>query len=161
MARPKRYYRMAMPPPVRGLTRLTGILLLAAMMAACAGKAGVSSPTTEAPTPRRSVSVPADGVTLAAFGFANGPVGEFSLPRSTVLAAKVDQANNVAVVLSSPAPSEVADYLRRSLPVAGFDLRYDQSGTMTFDGYGWAGSFTSTDKPAGTGASSAVLLRPQ
>jgi hypothetical protein len=152
---------MAMPPPVRRLTRLTGILLVAAMLAACGGKAGVSPPTTEAPTPRRSVSVPADGVTLAAFGFTNGPVGEFSLPRSAVLAAKVDQANNVAVVLSSPSPSEVADYLRRSLPVAGFDLRYDQSGTMTFDGYGWAGSFTSTDNPAGTGASSAVLLRPQ
>src|SRR5215210_4795957 len=151
---------MAMPPPVRRLTRLTGILIVAAMLAACAGKAGVTPPTTEAST-RRSVSVPADGVTLAAFGFTNGPVGEFSLPRSTVLAAKVDQGNNVAVVLSSPSPSEVADYLRRSLPVAGFDLRYDQSGTLTFDGHCWAGSFTSTDKPAGTGASSAVLLRPQ
>jgi hypothetical protein len=152
---------MAMHPPVRGLTRLAGILLVAAMLAACAGRAGVSSPTTEAPTPRSSVSVPADGVTLAAFGFTNGPVREFSLPRSTVLAAKVDQANNVAVVLSSPSPSEVADYLRRSLPVAGFQLRHDESGTMTFDGYGWAGSFTGTDNPGGTGASSAVLLRPQ
>jgi hypothetical protein len=152
---------MAMHPPVPRLTRLTGVLLVAAMLTACAGKAGLSSPTTEAPTPRRSVSVPADGVTLAAFGFTNGPVREFSLPRSAVLAAKVDQANNVAVVLSSPSPSKVADYLRRSLPVAGFNLRYDQSGTMTFDGYGWAGSFTSTDNTARTGASSAVLLRPR
>jgi hypothetical protein len=105
--------------------------------------------------------VPADGVTLAAFGFTNGPVREFTLPRSTVLAAKVDQTNNVAVVLSSPSPSDVADYLRRNLPVAGFNLRYDQGGTMTFDGFGWAGSFTGIDHPAGTGASSAVLLRPQ
>jgi hypothetical protein len=152
---------MAMHPPVPRLTRVTGVLLVAAMLTACAGKAGLSSPTTEAPTPRRSVSVPADGVTLAAFGFTNGPVREFSLPRSAVLAAKVDQANNVAVVLSSPSPSKVADYLRRSLPVAGFNLRYDQSGTMTFDGYGWAGSFTSTDNTARTGASSAVLLRPR
>jgi hypothetical protein len=152
---------MAMHPPVPRLTRLTGVLLVAAMLTACAGKAGLSSPTTEAPTPRRSVSVPADGVTLAAFGFTNGPVREFSLPRSAVLVAKVDQANNVAVVLSSPSPSKVADYLRRSLPVAGFNLRYDQSGTMTFDGYGWAGSFTSTDNTARTGASSAVLLRPR
>jgi len=152
---------MAMPLPVRRLTRLAGILLVAAVLAACAGKTGVSSPATEAPTPRRSVSVPADGLTLAAFGFTNGPVGEFSLPRSTVLAAKVDQANNVAVVLSSPSPSEVADYLRRSLPVAGFELQQDRAGTMTFDGYGWAGSFTGIDNPAGTGASSAVLLRPQ
>jgi uncharacterized lipoprotein YajG len=152
---------MAMFPPVRRLTRLLGILLAAAMLAGCAGKAGVIPPTTVAPPPPPpSVSVPADGVTLAAFGFTNGPVREFSLPRSTVLAAKVDQANNVAVVLSSPSPSEVADYLRRSLPVAGFELRHDQSGTMTFDGYGWAGSFTGTD-PAGTGARSAVLLRPQ
>jgi hypothetical protein len=152
---------MAMSPPVRRLTRLKGILLVAAMLAGCAGKAGVIPPTTDAPRLPPSVSVPADGVTLAAFGFTNGPVREFSLPRSTVLAAKVDQANNVAVVLSSPSPSEVADYLRRSLPVAGFELRHDQSGTMTFDGYGWAGSFTGTDNPAGTGARSAVLLRPQ
>jgi len=150
-----------MHPPVRRLTSLTGVLLVAAMLTACAGKPGVSSPTTEAHTPQRSVSVPADGVTLAAFGFTNGPIREFSLPRSAVLAARVDQANNVAVVLSSPSPSKVAAYLRRSLPVAGFDIRYDQSGTMTFDGYGWAGSFTSTDNTAGTGANSAVLLRPR
>jgi hypothetical protein len=152
---------MAMPPPVRRPTRLMGILLVAAMLAACAGKTGLISPTTAAPTPLPSVSVPADGVTLAAFGFTNGPVGQFSLPRSTVLASKVDQANNVAVVLSAPSPSEVADYLRRSLPAAGFQLRRDVGGTMTFDGYGWTGSFTGTDNPAGTGASSAVLLRPR
>ena len=150
-----------MPPPLRRLNLLMGLVLVAAMLAACAGKAGVIQPTTEAPTPPPSVSVPADGVTLGAFGFTNGPVREFSLPRSTVLASKVDQANNVTVVLSSPSPLEVADYLRRSLPVAGFELRHDQSGTMTFDGHGWAGSFTGTDNPAGTGASSAVLLRPQ
>ena len=152
---------MAMHPPVRRLTPLMGILLVAAMLAACVGKSSEISPTTAAPTAPPPVSVPADGVTLAAFGFTNGPVREFSLPRSTVLAAKVDQANNVAVVLSAPKPSEVADYLRRSLPVAGFDLRRDQSGTMTFDGYGWAGSFTGTDDPAGAGASSVVLLRPR
>ena len=153
---------MAMPPPLRRLNLLMGLVLVPAMLAACAGKPGVIQPTTEAPTPLPpSVSVPADGVTLAAFGFTNGPVREFSLPRSTVLASKVDQANNVTVVLSSPSPLEVADYLRRSLPVAGFELRHDQSGTMTFDGHGWAGSFTGTDNPAGTGASSAVLLRPQ
>ena len=90
---------MAMPPPLRRLNLLMGLVLVAAMLAACAGKAGVIQPTTEAPTALPpSVSVPADGVTLAAFGFTNGPVREFSLPRSTVLASKVDQANNVTVV---------------------------------------------------------------
>jgi hypothetical protein len=149
-----------MPHPDRRPT-LIGLVLVAGMLAACAGKTGVIPPTTEALTPPPSVSVPADGRTLAAFGFSNGPVREFSLPRSAVLAATVDQADSVAVVLSFPSPAQVADYLRRSLPAAGFELRRDQSGTMTFDGYGWAGSFTGTDNPADTRASSAVLLRPQ
>ena len=102
------------------------------------------------------VSIPPDGVALAAFGYANGPVRQFSLPRTSSLVSKVDQANNVTAVLSRPAPVEVAEYLRRALPATGFTIdRDDQAAvTMTFEGYGWTGSFTAN---AGT---SAVLLRP-
>lgn len=150
-----------MPQPGRRRTPVVAILLAAVVLAGCGNRAGVTPPTSAPPTPPPHVSVPADGLTLAAFGFLNGPVQEFSLPRTAVLASKVDQANNVAAVLSSPSPSEVSDYLRRSLPAAGFELRRDERRTMTFDGYGWVGVFTGTDSPTGTGGTSAVLLRPQ
>jgi hypothetical protein len=42
-----------------------------------------------------------------------------------VITAKVDQPNNVAVVVSSPSPFEVASYLRRTLPPAGFAITAD------------------------------------
>jgi hypothetical protein len=149
-----------MPQPARRPTRVVGILA-AVVLAGCGNQAGVTPPTSAPPTPPPQVNVPADGLTLAAFGFTNGPVREFSLPRTAILASKVDQANNVAAVLSSPSPTEVAEYLRRSLPAAGFELRRDERRTMTFDGYGWVGSFTGTESPTGTGGTSAVLLRPQ
>ncbi|HEU4909445.1 MAG TPA: hypothetical protein VFT17_11300 [Propionibacteriaceae bacterium] len=101
-------------------------------------------------------SVPPDGVTLAALGYLNGPA-QFSLPRTAAVTAEVDQPNNVAVVVSSPPPAEIAAYLRRALPATGFSITADDPAatTMTFSGNGWIGSFT------GNGRVSAVLLRPQ
>ena len=111
------------------------------------------APTEATATP----TVPADGVSLQALGYVNGPVQQFSLPRSSVLAATVDQPNNVTAVLSRPSASEVAGYLRRALPMTGFTIVDDDpSGlAMTFTGHGWAGSF------AGNETTAAVLLRPQ
>jgi hypothetical protein len=93
---------------------------------------------------------------LAAFGYLNGPVTQFSLPRNAALVAAVDQPNNVTAVLSTPPPAEVAAYLRRALPAAGFTiLSTDASGSaVTFAGHGWRGSFTSDAR------ASAILLRP-
>ena len=73
-----------------------------------------------------------------------------------MITATVDQENNVTVVLSAPAAAEVADYLRRALPAAGFTITNDDPAAlaMTFTGFGWPGSFT------GNEAASAVLLRP-
>jgi hypothetical protein len=103
------------------------------------------------------VTIPADGVSLQSLGYLNGPVAQFSLPRSSAIIAAVDQANNVTAVLSFPSATEVAAYLRRSLPKAGFTVVEDDPAalTMTFTGYGWTGSFT------GSEATCAVLLRPQ
>jgi hypothetical protein len=100
--------------------------------------------------------VPTDGVTLADMGFTNGPRESFSLPRTVVVTTRVDQPNTVTLVLGPPPPAEVAGYLRRALPAAGFAITADdQVGTtLTFLGNGWAGSFT------GTGSASAVSLRP-
>jgi len=96
-------------------------------------------------------------MTLAELGFLNGPIQQFSVPRTVVITAKVDQPNNVAVVVSSPPPADVASYLRRTLPSAGFAITADDPAekTMTFVGHGWSGSFT------GDQQASAVLLRPQ
>ena len=104
--------------------------------------------------------MPSDGLPLEEFGFVNGPVAEFSLPRTTVFVAKVDQPNNVAAVMTNPPAAEVADYLRRSLPAGGFVITADDRAatTLTFEGYGWSGSFTGTSDAGSAG--SAVLLRP-
>lgn len=100
--------------------------------------------------------MPVDGVSLSEIGFRNGPVDAFSLPRTVIISTSVDEASGVTVVLSDPSASDIADYLRRTLPRTGFVVTAEDAGTasLTFTGYGWQGSFT------GTGDSSAVILRP-
>jgi hypothetical protein len=102
------------------------------------------------------VVIPPDGLALQEFGYTNGPVREFSLPRNATLVAAVDQPNNVTAVLSAPPPADVTAYLRRALPAAGFTIvSADASGSaVTFAGHGWRGSFTSDAR------ASAILLRP-
>lgn len=138
--------------------RALGIAAAVVLLGGVAGCAAGERPSDPEPTARSTVtpSVPADGVTLQSLGYLNGPVAQFSLPRTAVLQAAVDQTNNVTAVLTSPRPAEVADYLRRALPATGFTVTADQPDrdTLTFVGHGWSGSFTAT------GATSAVLLRP-
>lgn len=135
-----------------------GSLVLVVVLAGCGG-ADPTAPTAADGTPTANAApapapVPTDGLPLTAFGYASGPPG-FSLPRGTRLAAAVDQADNVTAVLSTPSPPEVAAYLRRTLPGAGFTVIDDPGGTtLTFRGRGWSGSVTS-----GSGTT-AVLLRP-
>jgi hypothetical protein len=147
------------PEPRRWLGALSLVFLLA--LGGCAGgnrdpvvpsvSPSATGGTTAAPT------LPADGVSLQSLGYLNGPVQQFSLPRSSVLSAAVDQPNNVTAVLSQPSATEVAAYLRRALPMTGFTVvDEDPDGlAIIFTGYGWTGSFT------GNEATSAVLLRPQ
>ena len=148
-------------PAVRRLGCILGCLLTLLVLLACAAGADLPPVPSSAPPTRPSVSVPSDGLPLEDFGFVNGPVAEFSLPRTAVLVAKVDQPNNVAAVMSSPPAAEVADYLRRSLPAGGFVITADDRAatTLTFEGYGWSGSFTGASDAGSAG--SAVLLRPE
>lgn len=150
---------MRSPEPRRWLGALAVVVLLAG---GCRG--GDTGPVVPSVSPAPTASaatasptIPADGVSLQVLGFLNGPVRQFSLPRSAVLSASVDQANNVTAVLSKPAATEVAAYLRRTLPVTGFTVVEDDPAglAMTFSGHGWTGSFT------GNETTSAVLLRPQ
>lgn len=119
-----------------------------------------SSASSDATTSRSSspgpaaVQVPSDGVALSSLGFANGPRA-FSVPRTATIRTRVDQVGSVTLVLGAPAPSQVADYLRRALPATGFVVTGDdlRGAAMTFTGYGWSGDFT------GSGELSAIVLR--
>jgi hypothetical protein len=147
---------------VRSRRLAVAIALLGCLLMGCsAGSSSDSSPAPPVVFPAGPPSVPSDGVSLAALGYLNGPVQQFSLPRIAVLKAKVDQPNNVAAVVSSPSPVEIATYLRRTLPAAGFTITADNPAakTLTFIGNGWTGSFTGDNN--GVSAVSAVLLRPQ
>jgi hypothetical protein len=133
------------------------VALLGCLLAGCSnGSSSDSNLPSPAVSAARPPSIPPDGITLAALGYLNGPVRQFSLPRTAALRAKVDQPNNVTAVISSPSPAELSSYLRRALPEAGFMITADSPGanTMTFTGHGWSGSFTGDDR------ASAVLLRP-
>lgn len=147
--------------PVRikgGQVLVAAVTLLGCLLAGCSAgyPSDVSSaaPTAAAaPTP----SIPADGITLAALGYLNGPIQMFSLPRAAVITAKVDQPNNVAAVVSAPSPAEMRSYFVRALPAAGFEITADrpEANTLIFVGHGWSGSFIGNDR------ASAVLLRPR
>jgi hypothetical protein len=128
------------------------------LMGCSAGSSSDSSPAPPVASPAGPPSIPSDGASLAALGYLNGPVQQFSLPSTAILKAKVDQPNNVAAVLSSPSPAEIASYLRRTLPAAGFAITDDDPAakTLTFIGNGWTGNFTGASNGV-----SAVLLRPQ
>ncbi len=135
-------------------------LLLAGVLALTGcGAAGTPDPGVPSSSPSPALAppvIPADGVTLSSLGYRNGPTAEFSLPRTTVLTAMVDQADNVSAVLGRPSLGEVYAYLERSLPAAGFTITGQDAaaGTLTFRGRGWTGSFTGDDQAC------AVLLRP-
>jgi hypothetical protein len=147
------------PEPRRLLAAISVLLFLAG---GCGGKDSGPVEPSLSPSPTASdatatVTIPADGVSLQMLGYLHGPVQQFSLPRSSVITAAVDQANNVTAVLTSPSATEVAAYLRRTLPTTGFTIISSDDPAalaMTFTGYGWSGSFT------GNETTSAVLLRP-
>jgi hypothetical protein len=160
---PLRESRRRIPSAMRGKLMTWRHVLAAAAALICCLLAGCTAgyPNDGSSTPptqsTAAASIPPGGITLAALGYLNGPIREFSLPRTAVIAAKVDQPNNVAAVISSPSPSEIRSYLLRALPTAGFEITADRpvANTMTFEGHGWSGSFTGDDR------ASAVLLRPR
>ena len=102
---------------------VAAVTLFVCLLVGCS--AGPSSDSTPAPPAVSAASppaIPSDGITLAALGYLNGPIQQFSLPRTVRITTKVDQPNNVVAVVSSPSPAAIASYLRRAL--AGRRLRY-------------------------------------
>lgn len=79
-----------------------------------------ASPTeSPAPTPTQALA----GLTLRQLGFNNGPLDEFSLPSNLQISTRVDQPNVVTIVLASPSPELIEDYLRATLPQDGIHHR--------------------------------------
>lgn len=133
------------------------VLAVAMPLVGCAAGGSIDDPSPSAsasqPPP---VVVPADGVSLAMLGLTRGPVDRVYVPRSVLVSARVDQDNNVTLVMTSPSAIDLAAYLRRTLPANGFTVTADDaaSATLTFAGFGWTGTFT------GSPRASALLLRP-
>ena len=117
--------------------------MLAVALAGCsAGPVPRPVPSPLASTP--SVAIPEDGATLAEFGFTHGPVTAWSLPRSAALTGRVDQPNQLTMVVTSPGPEDVVRYLAGALPLAGFTVEQHRedgaSSALIATGYGWRGS---------------------
>ena len=97
------------------------VVLVGCLAGGCAAGGRPDDPSPSA-LPSVDVPIPADGIALAAYGYTNGPVQQFSLPRGSVITARVDQTNNVTAVLSAPPAAEVFGYLQRTLPETGFTV---------------------------------------
>ncbi len=147
------YGRRVQFRPAFGAVAVALVIMLAGCGSAPNGPRPTPSDSGPA-TPTASASIPADGVSLKELGFQHGPTDRLSLPRGFSLATSADQPDAVTLVISRPTAAELADYLRRTLPPAGFKIDSDLGETFTFSGFGWTGSFT------GSGSSSALVLRP-
>ena len=107
--------------------------------------AGCTTPPPQPATPEVTwtASAPADGVTLTQLGFRNGPA-EFWLPSGVVIRDRVDLEANITVTITSPGGAELAAWLRRNLPVAGFEITADGQDSLLFRRGQWQGAFTLT-----------------
>ncbi|MBB3325702.1 hypothetical protein [Microlunatus antarcticus] len=126
------------------------------VLAGCGAAGSEPGPPSTSPTPTATVSRPADGVSLSALGFENGPVDRVFVPVGAQLATRVDQTNNVTLVLTAPSAAALTDFYRRTATGNGFVVTADDPATttLTFSGFGWTGTFT------GDARASALLLRP-
>ena len=115
-----------------------GLLVLLAL-------SGCTTPPPQPVTPEVTwtASAPADGVTLTQLGFRNGPA-EFWLPSGVVIRDRIDLESNVTVTITSPGGGELAAWLRRNLPAAGFEITADGQDSLLFRRGQWQGAFTLT-----------------
>ncbi len=115
-----------------------GLLVLLAL-------SGCTTPPPQPATPEVTwtASAPADGVTLTQLGFRNGPA-EFWLPYGVVIRDRVDLEANITVTITSPGGAELAAWLRRNLPAAGFEITADGQDSLLFRRGQWQGAFTLT-----------------
>jgi hypothetical protein len=149
--------RVRTPRVLRGLVVAAALpAALAVALTGCGAGSVPDVPTTSSPSPTPTVSRPADGVSLSALGFENGPVDRVFVPVGAQVSSRVDQTNNVTVVMTSPSATDLVAFYRRTAVGNGFAVTGDDAATttLTFAGFGWTGTFT------GDQQASALLLRP-
>ena len=131
-------------------------VVLGSALTGCASGSVPEPPASSSPAPTPTVSAPSDGVSLAALDFENGPVDRVFVPVGAQLSSRVDQPNNVTVVLVAPSAADLVAFYRRTAVGNGFTVTADDpaTATLTFSGFGWTGTFT------GDSRASALLLRP-
>ena len=142
-------------PALRGAVALVNVVLVALALAGCAAPRP-DIPVPPSPAATAPVQVPVDGVSLSALGFTYGPVDRVFVPIGAQVTSRVDQPDNVAVVLTAPSPADLLTFYRRTAAANGFDVTADDAATstLTFAGFGWTGTFTGDER------ASALLLRP-
>ncbi len=144
---------MLTPPTLR---RAVAVALVALTLAGCGAAARPDVPVPPSPVATAPVQVPSDGVSLAALGFSYGPVDRVFAPVGAQVTSRVDQPDNVTLVLTAPPAGDLLAFYRRTATANGFDVTADEpaASTLTFAGFGWTGTVTGDDR------ASALLLRP-
>ena len=122
----------------------------------CGAAARPDIPVPPSPASTAPVRAPSDGVSLSVLGFTYGPVDRVFVPAGAQVGSRVDQPDNVAVVLTAPPAADLLAFYRRTARANGFVITADdaRTRTLTFRGFGWSGTFTGDDR------ASALLLRP-
>ena len=117
----------------------------AAGLLALLALAGCTTPPPQPATPEVTwtADAPTDGVTLTQPGVRNGPA-EFWLPSGLVIRDRIDLESNITVTITSPGGAELAAWLRRNLPAAGFEITADGQDSLLFRRGQWQGAFTVT-----------------
>lgn len=93
-----------------------------------------ASPTTASPAPG-----PADS--LAGRGFRHGPA-DLPLPDGLAIVGRVDNPNNVTLLVDHDQGRSTYEFLRTRLPAAGFTVEAAAGQSLVFSGQGWSGGYT-------------------
>ena len=126
---------------------MRGSLLVAALTAAAVAGCAASPPAVQAPRPSIA-PVPGGGRLLSDLGVRHGPPG-FSLPAEFLGVVNIDDPKVVTLIVSAPRASELAAYLRTSLPPQGYLLRGTDPESLVFERSDYRGALTASEGVTG------------
>ncbi|AXE38260.1 hypothetical protein [Acidipropionibacterium virtanenii] len=125
------------------------VACMAALLLAGCGAAHPGTEQTPLPATGRTsaASAPSEGASLRDFGVENGPAA-LMLPKDLVVDYRVDNPNNVTLVIDVGQGLSTYQFLRRNLSGAGFRITADGQQSLTFTGRGWEGAYTVSESVA-------------